>query len=84
MLTREIPPDFRAASIYLFKPPYATGQSRVDRVTHLRTDGVHCRESAGTGPVVLKKIVPVMGAAIFQVPIDQSMCASLSPHPLLV
>ena len=27
------------------------------RVTQLRTDGVHCRESAGTGPVNLK-VVP--------------------------
>ena len=27
-----------------------SGQSRVYRVTQLRTDGVHCRESAGTGP----------------------------------
>ena len=34
-----------------------SGQSRVDRVTQLRTDGVHCRESAGTGPVNLK-VVP--------------------------
>ena len=32
-------------------------QSRVDRVTQLRTDGVHCREFAGTGPVNLK-VVP--------------------------
>ena len=52
-------------------------QSRVNRVTQLRTDGVHCRESAGTGPVVLK-VVPVMGAVIFQVTMDQLMCASLS------
>ena len=34
-----------------------SGQSRVYRVTQLRTDGVHCRESAGTGPVKLK-VVP--------------------------
>ena len=34
------------------QPP--SGQSRVNRVTQLRTDGVHCRESAGTGPIVLK------------------------------
>ena len=27
---------------------------RVYQVTQLRSDGVHCRESAGTGPVVLK------------------------------
>ena len=33
-----------------------SGQSRVYRVTQLRTDGVHCRESAGTGPVNLKVI----------------------------
>ena len=32
-------------------------QSRVYRVTQLRTDGGHCRESAGTGPVNLK-VVP--------------------------
>ena len=36
-----------------FKPPYAI----LYRVTQLRTDGVHCRESAGTGPVNLK-VVP--------------------------
>ncbi|CAN0391187.1 unnamed protein product, partial [Ascophyllum nodosum] len=40
-----------------------SGQSRVYRVTQLRTNGVHCRESAGTGPVVLN-VVPVTGAAI--------------------
>ena len=34
-----------------------SGQSRVYRVTQLRTDGVHCRESGGTGPVTLK-VVP--------------------------
>ena len=34
-----------------------SGQSRVYRVTQLRTDGVHCRGSAGTGPVNLK-VVP--------------------------
>ena len=34
-----------------------SGQSRVYRVTQLRADGVHCRESAGTGPVDLK-VVP--------------------------
>ena len=34
-----------------------SGQSRVYRVTQLRTDGAHCRESAGTAPVNLK-VVP--------------------------
>ena len=40
----------------------ASGQSRVYRVTRLRTEGVHCQESAGTGLVVLK-VVPVTGGA---------------------
>ena len=34
-----------------------SGQSRVYRVAQLRSDGVHCRESAGTGPVNVK-VVP--------------------------
>ena len=34
-----------------------SGQSRVYRVTQLRTDDVHCQKSAGTGPVNLK-VVP--------------------------
>ena len=35
----------------------SSGQSRVYRVPQqLRTDDVHCRESAGTGPVVLKVV----------------------------
>ena len=59
-----------------------SGQSRVHRATQLRTDRVHCRESAGTGPVVLK-VVPVTGVAILQVTMDQQlMCASLFLHPL--
>ena len=33
-----------------------SGQSRVYRVTQLRTDGVHCREFTGTGPVNLKAV----------------------------
>ena len=40
-----------------------SGQSRVRRVTELRTDDVRCRESSCTGPVVLK-IIPVTGAAV--------------------
>ena len=41
-------------------------QCRLYRLTQLRMNDVHCRESAGTGPVVLK-VVPVTGAAILQV-----------------
>ena len=33
----------------------SSGQSRVYRVTQLRTDDIHCRESAGTGPVNLSR-----------------------------
>ena len=60
-----------------------SGQSRVYRVTRLRTDGVYCRELSGTEPVLLK-VVPVTGVAILQVAMDQLMFASLFPHPLLV
>ena len=35
----------------------ASGQSRVYRVTQLRTDGVHCKEPAGTRPVNLNVYV---------------------------
>ena len=54
-------PNSAVASIYLYRHT-PSSQSRVYRVTQLRTDGVHCRESAGTGPVVLK-VVTVTGAA---------------------
>ena len=61
VLTLGFLPVSVTASIYLYRHT-SSGQSRVYRVTQLRTDGVHCRESTGTGPVVLKA-VPVMGAA---------------------
>ena len=40
----------RRPYIYLIRYT-PSSQSQVYRVTQLRTDGVHCRESAGTGPV---------------------------------
>ena len=67
---------------YLYRHP-PSGQSRVYRVTQLRTDGQHCRESAGTRPVVLK-MVSVTGAAFSGITMDQLICASLFPHPPLV
>ena len=83
MLTHGIPLDFPGGA-HLFIPPTAIGslQSRVCQVTHLRTDGVHCRESAGTGSLVLK-VVPVTGAPFpgHHGPINVH---SLFPHPLLV
>ena len=53
-----VPLDFRGGvHLFILNRHTPSGQSRVYRVTQLRTDGVHCRESAGTGPVNLK-VVP--------------------------
>ena len=58
VLTCGIPPGFRGGvHFFIYNRHTPSGQSRVYRVTQLRTDGVHCRESAGTGPVNLK-VVP--------------------------
>ena len=57
-LTYGVLPEFRK-SVYLFIENRHTpsGQSQVYRFTQMRTDSVHFRESAGTGPVNLK-VVP--------------------------
>ena len=68
-----------AAPIYLNRHT-PSGQPRVYRATHLRTADFHCRESAGTGPVVFK-VVPVPGAAL-QVTMDQQMYASVRMRQL--
>ena len=53
-----IPPEFRGGvHLLIFHRHTPSGQSRVYGVTELRTGGVHCRESAGTGPANLK-VVP--------------------------
>ena len=58
VLTYGIPPEFRGGvHLFILNRHTPSSQSRVFRVTQLRTDGVHCRESAGTGPVNLK-VVP--------------------------
>ena len=62
-------PRRRCPFIYLNRHT-PLGQSRVYQVTQLRADGVHCRESAGTGPVNLN-VVPVTDAAILQATMDQ-------------
>ena len=62
MLTHGIPPDFHG-DVHLFINCHTpSGRSRVYRAKQLRTDGVHGRKSAGTGPIVLK-VVSVTGAA---------------------
>ena len=56
VLSHGSPPHFRdGVIVHLYRQP-PPGQSRVYRVTQLRTDGVYCQESAGTGPVVLKAL----------------------------
>ena len=72
-----IPPEFRG-SVHLFIQNRHTpsGQSRVYRVTQLRTDGVHRRESVGAGPVSLK-VVP-NECCLGRVTMYQSKYASLS------
>ena len=76
MLTHGIPPDF-LDGVHMYRQP-PSGQSQVYRATQLRTNDVHCRESAGTGPVALKVVVPVTGAAFagHHGPIINSMCVS--------
>ena len=50
VLTYGIPPEFRGGGhLFISNHHTPSGQSRVYRVTHLRTDGVYCRESPGTG-----------------------------------
>ena len=56
VLTYGIPPEFRGGVHYETAIRHRVSP-QVYRVTQLRTDGVHCRESAGTGPVNLK-VVP--------------------------
>ena len=59
-----------------------SSRSRIYQVTQLRTDGVHCRESAETRPVVLK-VVSVTGVALAAHHEPNNMRISF-PHPLLV
>ena len=66
----------RSPFIYLNRH-MPSGQSRVYRVTHLRTDGVHCRDSAGTVPVNLK-VVPNGCCLVGKSPWTNYIIASLS------
>ena len=78
VLTYGIPPEFRGGvHLFIYNRHTPPGQSRVYQVTRLRTDGVHYRESAGTGPVVLK-VVSVTDATFTGITMDQLVCASLS------
>ena len=58
VLTYGILPEFRGGVHLIISNRHTpSGQSRIYRVTQLCTDGVHCRETAGTEPVILK-VVP--------------------------
>ena len=75
-----IPPHSATTYIYLYRQP-RTGQSGVYQVTQLRTDGVHCREVTGAGPLVLN-VVPVKDVTFSGFTLDQLSCASpLFFHP---
>ena len=54
-----------------------SGQSRVHRVTQLRTNGIYCRESARTGPINVKG--SSKRVLLSQVTMDQLTYAFL-PH----
>ena len=55
MLPYGVPPEFRGGVRSLVLNHHTpSDQSRVYRITQLRTNGAHCRESAGTRPVNLK------------------------------
>ena len=58
------------------------GQSRVYRVTQLRTVGVHCRENTGTGPVNLK--VVLNGCCLGRSPWTKLYTTPLFPTPTII
>ena len=81
VLNHGIFPAFREGVNLYCQPP--SGQSRVCHLTKLHTDGVHCREYAGTGPKVFE-VVPVTGAAFSGIDMEQIICASLFPDSQMV
>ena len=77
--------DFRVSSRFPRRRPFIYVKTAIRHrvspefigsLTQLRTDGVHCRESAGTGQVNLK-VVP-NECCPGQVTMDQLICASRS------
>ena len=81
MLTSGIPPDFRDG-VHLFIPSTTTRSvPTVSRVTQLRTDDVHCRQSTGgAGPVVLNKVPVKRGLYFHPSPWTNYLDASLFPQ----
>ena len=84
VLTYWIPPEFRDGVHFFFnRHNTLSGQSRVYRVTQMLTNGVHCRESAGTGPVINLNVVP-NDSYQGKVTMGQLICASLSHAHYLI
>ena len=76
-----LPPAFHDGFHSKRQPP--SGQSQaIGSGNHCVPMGVHCLESTGTGPVVLK-VVRVTGAAFSGIITNPFLCASLFPDPLL-
>ena len=69
VLTHGIPPAYRDG-VYIYANRHRVNPIALYQVMQLRTDGVHCRESPRTGPVVLK-VVPVTGTAFSGFTMDQ-------------
>ena len=82
VLTHGIPPAFHDSVHHIYRQP-PSGQSQVNRVTQLRTNGIPRREFVGNGPVVLKA-VRVTGAAFSGFTMDQFLYASLFLYPPLI
>ena len=80
VLTHGIPPAFHDG----YTVNRHRGSPEFIRSGKLRTHGTPYRESAAKGQLVVFKVVPVTGAAISGVIVDQFLCASLFPHPLSV
>ena len=55
--------------MYLYRHT-PSGQSLVHWVAQLRTDGVHCQEPAGAGPVVFKVVTKTGAAFVSHGPVD--------------
>ena len=85
VLNQGIPPAFRGDVHIIYRQP-PLGESRVYRVSQLRTYRVPCRESAALEPAVLK-VVGVTGAAfpgfnngpIFYMPVFSPTHSSYAP-----
>ena len=79
VITYGIPPAIHDDVHIHNTPSTAIDQCRIHPVTQLRTDGVHCRESTGTGPVVLK-VVRVTSAAFSGFTMAQFFHAPIFSH----